>query len=132
VLIGDAQYNLEEARLATAAIGLAVRRDERMSWYIGTSYIDELDSNITTVGLNYTISKKYSVGYTQAFDFGDGENVNYLATLNRRFDSFYLLFRAAYDQTTDESSFGVNLLPVGARNAFGTDTASVFNPGRTQ
>lgn len=123
VLMSDVQYNLEEKTVATAAIGLAVRRDERLSYTIGNSYIDALDSNITSVGLNYMISRKYTFGYNQSFDFGQGDNVSYTTTLTRKFDTFALIFRANYDQYNDESSFGFSLQPMGAGGAFGTDNA---------
>ena len=130
VLLGDVQYNVEENRLATAAVGLAVRHDERLSYTVGNSYINDLDSNITSVGLSYMISKKYTLGYYQSFDFGRDENVNFTTSLTRKFDTFAMLFRVSYDEITGESSMGFSLSPVGAGGSFGTDTAQAFSQRR--
>jgi len=130
VLAGDVQYNIEEKKLATAAIGLAVRRDERMSYTIGNSYINELDSNITSVGLAYTISKKYTLGYYQSFDFGRTESVNFGTSLTRKFDTFAMIFRVNYDEVTGESSAGFSVVPQGAKGSFGTDSAEAFSNNR--
>ncbi len=126
ILIGDVQYNVEEKKIATAAIGLAVRRDERLSYTIGNSYINELDSNITSVGISYMVSKKYTLGYSQSFDFGRNESVSFNTTLTRKFDTFAMIFRINYDEITGESSIGFNLQPQGANGAFGSDTAQAF------
>ena len=126
VILGDVQYNVEEKTLATAAVGLAVRHDERLSYTVGNSYINELDSNITSVGVQYNISKKYELGYYQSFDFGRTENVNFGTTLTRKFDTFAIVFRVNHDQITGESSAGVSLTPQGIGGGFGTDQASAF------
>src|SRR6202000_2366116 len=49
VVLADAQYNLDESKLATAALGILVRRDPIESYYIGNRYIADLNSNIVTI-----------------------------------------------------------------------------------
>ncbi len=130
ILAGDVQYNVDDNKLATAAVGLAVRHDERLSYTIGNSYINDLDSNITSVGLDYTISKKYTFGYYQSFDFGRTESVNFGTTLTRKFDTFAMVFRVNYDQITGESSMGFSVIPQGAKGSFSTDSAQAFTGNR--
>ncbi len=126
ILAGDVQYNVDDNKLATAAVGLAVRHDERLSYTVGNSYINDLNSNITSVGLDYTISKKYTFGYYQSFDFGRTESVNFGTTLTRKFDTFAMIFRVNYDEVTGESSMGFSIIPQGAKGTFGTDSAQAF------
>jgi len=78
--------NADKRKLATASIGLVAQRDERMSYYVGNRYIDELHSNITTVAIDYQVSSKYNLSFAQSFDFGLGENVVSSVSVVRRFD----------------------------------------------
>jgi lipopolysaccharide export system protein LptA len=74
-LMGDASENLDYTKLATASLGLAVQRDERMSYFIGNRYIADLNSNIMTLEIYYELTRKYNVSFTQSFDFGRGHDV---------------------------------------------------------
>ncbi len=121
VLLADAQYNLDKTNLATAAVGVLVRRDDRISYYVGTRYIEELNSNIATVFLNYEISKKYSVEFSQNYDFGLGQNVSSNLAFVRHFDRFFAIFRVYHNSTNDESGFGINIFPTGLGYGLNSD-----------
>jgi lipopolysaccharide assembly outer membrane protein LptD (OstA) len=129
VALADAQYNLDDSRLATAAVGLVVRRDERMSYYVGTRYIDVLNSNITTIAGTYEISPKYTIALGQSYDFGIGQNVASSAAILRKFDRFLMSLRVVYNSSTDESGFSVNFVPTGTNYGFDTDVlGNTFRP----
>lgn len=113
VVLADVQQNLNENRLATAGIGLLVRRDERLTYFLGNRYIDELGSNITTVVMAYELSPKYTITVAQSYDFGLGENVSSSVGLLRAFDAFFAQMSLAHDSTTDQTSFNFNLSPKG-------------------
>jgi hypothetical protein len=113
VMLADANHNLDESKLATAGIGLLVRRDERLTYFIGNRYIDELNSNITTVSLSYELSPKYTLLASQSFDFGLSENVSSSFGLLRQFDAFFLSVSTSHDSITDQSTFNFNLYPKG-------------------
>lgn len=112
-VLADAQWNLDEDRLATASIGMVVQRDERMTYFLGTRYIDQLDSNITTIAVDYQISSRYNIAIAQAFDFGVGENVVSSASLIRKFDTLFIVIKGFYNQTTEQSGFGFSIVPRG-------------------
>lgn len=113
-LLGDSAYNLDESQWATASLGLAVRRDPRLSYYIGTRYINELDSNITTVAVDYELTKKYSLAFSQSFDFAQQSNVGTDLTVTRRFDRFFLSVSVYHNSIDNTSGIRFNLLPEGA------------------
>jgi hypothetical protein len=109
ILLGDVQYNMDEQQLATAAIGMIARRDTRVAYFAGVRYIEDLDSSIITLALSYELTRKYTVGFRQSYDFGDSDNVYSSLSFQRRFDRF-LMMLTAYDNSTDDSqgiSFGV-------------------------
>lgn len=124
VLLADAQWNADEERLATAAIGLVAQRGEHMAYYIGNRYIADLDSNITTISFDYEVSKKYTIFFTQSFDFGLGENVVSQGGVIRRFDTFNIIIKAFVNETTDQSGIGLSIAPRGMGYGLDSDTLS--------
>jgi lipopolysaccharide assembly outer membrane protein LptD (OstA) len=121
-LLGDAQWNIDKRRLATASVGLVAQRDERSSYYVGTRYIDDLNSVITTFAVDYQINSKYNVSFSQSFDFGVGENVASSLAFIRKFDTVFIVIRATHNETLDQNSFGINIIPRGFRAGLDTDT----------
>ena len=73
VLLADVQENLDEHKLATAAVGVVVRRDVYLDYYLGTRYIAALDSNISTVAIDYQITPKYTVSFSQSVGLRAGQ-----------------------------------------------------------
>lgn len=116
-VVGDANFNLEEDELATAGLGLAVQRDEQLSYFLGTRHIEVLDADIVTFALNYQFTAKYALGLFQSYDFGDDERARSSATLTRRFDRFFVSLRAYHDQIDDESGVSFNIYPEGFTRA---------------
>ncbi|NLF32742.1 MAG: hypothetical protein GX591_17855, partial [Planctomycetes bacterium] len=57
-LLGDMNYDLNDHEIGLADLGVAVQRDPRYRWYLGTRYIDDLESWVWTAGLNYRLSSK--------------------------------------------------------------------------
>lgn len=120
VVLADAQYNLDEAKLATAALGVLVRRDPIESYYIGNRYIADLSSNIVTVSANYVITPKYSVGASQSWDFGLGKDVASSISVVRSFDRFIVSFNFSHDEISNQTGFSVNIAPIGFGQTLGS------------
>ena len=99
-VLSDVSWNADKRKLATASVGVVAQRDERLSYYVGTRYIDEINSNITTVAADYQVSSKYNLSFAQSFDFGLGENVVSSVAVVRKFDTFFLVFKA-FSQRND-------------------------------
>ncbi len=120
ILLGDLTYNLDESQVATAAVGVAVQRDARTSYYVGTRYIEELSSNIATIAVTYQLSRKYTLGFSQSYDFSDSQNVASVFNVQRRFDRFFATVSVYHDDNSDESGLRFNLFPEGLGAQAGT------------
>ncbi|HSV13416.1 MAG TPA: LPS assembly protein LptD, partial [Tepidisphaeraceae bacterium] len=120
-VLADASENLDYMKFATGSIGLAVQRDERLSYFIGNRYIADLNSSILTVEMNYQLTRKYGFSAVQSFDFGAGQDVYYSFSLNRKFDRFLMAISLSYDQTTDNKGISFQFVPYGLRRGFGSD-----------
>jgi hypothetical protein len=122
VVLADAQHNLDEHKLATASVGLVVRRDVALDYYLGTRYIAQLDSNIFTVQVDYAINAKYTVSIGENIQTGLGKYTATNFSLIRRFDNCFLIVHAYNDQVTGTSGFGINFVPLGAGGGFDTSS----------
>ncbi len=112
-LLGDVQYNLDEMSLATTSLGLAVQRDTRLNYFIGARYIGQINSTIASLTANYELSTKYTLNFSQSYNFSERRNQTSSIGLIRRFDRFFVTFSAYYDAIEDESGFRFAIVPEG-------------------
>jgi hypothetical protein len=124
-VLADVEQNLDKVRLATAAIGLAVMRDQRLSYFIGTRYIADLHSNIITIEANYKLDDKYSIAASQSFDLAQSKDVFYSFSLTRNFDNLSMSARFYFDQATNNSGFSFNVQPFGIGRSVNADQTGV-------
>jgi hypothetical protein len=125
VVLSDISYNLDRYELATAGIGLLVRRDVQTDFYIENRYISDLDSDVTSVHIDYQISPKYTVALDQSFDFNVSKEVYSGIGLARRFDSFTVAVQYTHNETDHTDSFSFSILPAGL--AYGVGTSALAN-----
>jgi len=116
-ILSDAQYNLDHHNLATASIGIAVSRGERLAYFLGQRYIEPLDSNITSVAATYQLTPKYTIGFRQSFDWSVNHNVTTDVTFLRHLDRAYLAVTLRYDEIGSQSGFMINFFPEGLGKA---------------
>ncbi len=125
-MLADAQHNLDEHKLATGSVGVVVRRDVALDYYVGARYIAQLDSTVFTVATDYAINPKYSVSIAEEIQTGLGRYTQTDLAVVRRFDNCFLIIHAYNNQVSHTSGFGVNFVPSGASG--GLDTSSVGSP----
>jgi hypothetical protein len=126
VLLGDAQYNLDARKLATAALGLLVIRDITQSWYIGNRYIADLNSNIASIQFSYQVSPKYTIAFGQDFDFALSQDVSTNISVARYFDRFVMVFRFSHQEIGNETGFAFSIAPLGLNAGIGSDELGPF------
>ena len=111
VIMSDQQYSLVSNDLATASVGIAARRGERITYYIGNRYINELNSNIVSFMLNYELSTRYSLGMNQAYDYGENERVTSGFSAIRRFDRFFVALTLTVDDQSNDTGMFISVRP---------------------
>ena len=113
-MLADLEQNLDKERLATASVGVATQRDERIQYFVGLRYIGtDLNSTIASFLMNYQISTKYSVLTQYSFNFSEHSSDEASITVIRHFDRFYVSFEYFYDRIQDDSGFRVGVFPEG-------------------
>ena len=111
-ILADMQYNVDHAVLATGSIGLAVNRLDRLSYYAGLRYIEQLNSNLATGAIQYQLTTKYSFELSQTYDFGQ-RDVSTDLTIRRQFDRLTLEVGVFHDSISGNNGFKFNLIPTG-------------------
>ncbi|MFP4106384.1 MAG: hypothetical protein ACLFVU_09875 [Phycisphaerae bacterium] len=128
-LLADANYDIDDDNFGTASAALSIARDPRLRYYIGARYLRDLDSGVGTFGLKYDISKKYSLGFFQQYDFDyqSGDNLATKITLTRKFERLYASFSVVYDDREGDVGVFLNIWPEGIPEArFETGGISVL------
>ena len=120
-VLSDVEENLDKSRLATASLGVAVQRGDRMTYFVGTRYIADLHSNVATIEAEYQLDRKYTFALSESLDLAQNKDVYYTFALTRNFDNFAVSIRAFYDQSTNDKGFSFGLQPFGAHSTLGSD-----------
>jgi hypothetical protein len=121
VLLADLQHNLDQQELATTSIGLAVRRDTHLSYFLGLRYIGQVNSTIASLATNYQLSTRYSVLFGQSYSLSEKRSQETTATVVRRFDRFFVAVNIFYDEIANDSGFSVGIYPEGLGYTTSTD-----------
>ncbi len=67
-LLADMNWDTDRCVLAQANVGLAVEREPRLRYFIGWRYLKDVDSSLGTFGVNYKLTRKYSVSFFEQYD----------------------------------------------------------------
>lgn len=136
-LESELYYNIDESMLASASVGLKVRHDPRISYYIGLRHIG-LDFTMPTVqngqvntfrfedqdllvfALDYELTVKYRVQVAQSYDLAQNRNDRSTLTFVRRFDRFFVAVGFRLDEIQDESAVFFNVWPEGMQPGGGS------------
>jgi hypothetical protein len=127
-VLADIEQNLDKVRLATASIGVAIQRDQRLSYFVGTRYIADLDSNIITLDATYKLDNKYSVVASQSFDLAQNKDVFYSFSLVRSFDTLSMSVNFYFDQATSNEGFSFSINPFGLNRSVGANNTTGVTP----
>jgi hypothetical protein len=112
-LLADDAWSLDGHELATASVGLAAWRDERLSYYLDDRYVQVLHSQVVSFSANYELTRKYTLQFGQSFNFGDSNDISSVLTVIRQFDTFSFSVTVFHDAISNQSGFNINLIPAG-------------------
>ena len=124
-VLADVEHNLDENKLATASVGVAVQRDLRMQYFLGLRYIGDINSTIASVLMNYQISPKYSVLTSYSFDFSANSTQDFSVMVMRHFDRFYISVEVFHDFIQEDSGIRFGIFPEGLGGS--VDTSQLQN-----
>jgi hypothetical protein len=90
-----------------------VQRLDRMTYYFGLRYIEPLDSDLATFSMQYQLSDKYALEFTQSYDFSQSQDVSSEIGIIRAFDTVTAKLTIFSDSTTGDNGVTFNIFPTG-------------------
>jgi hypothetical protein len=108
-------YDFDERHLQKTAIGATLQHTPDFSTYADWRTINSQDQTYVILGASYQLTPKYLLDINGSYDTMRGEFQTAGINIRRRYPSVILGVSATYNNITNESTFGVNIQPVGAQ-----------------
>jgi hypothetical protein len=118
-LTASSVYDLDEGTQAASSVGILLRQYPTFSASVDLRFLEPNDSTYLTFGLNYELTRKYSVGFGAAYDTDESRFQYAAVELRRRFQSTILGIVVTTNEITGETGIGVVIRPYGVTGELG-------------
>ena len=107
-------YDFDTNQPARTTAGGVIQHSPEFSTYAQVRYLNPLDATYVDAGVNYQLTRIYSVGASMTYDTNLNEIQTVSATLRRRFQDASVGIRMNFNSITDETSVGIVFEPQAA------------------
>ena len=132
-VLSDMNYDIQSGVVQQLNVGFSRMRWPNLSYYIGSRYLKRIDngygeegSNAFTFAASYVLDPRYTVIFSQQYDFDYGANIRSEVTLVRRYHRLCYGFTFRVDESMDRQAVifsiwpeGVSELGIGPRRYMG-------------
>lgn len=126
-VLSDMYYDTKSGVVQQLNVGFSHMRWPNLQYYIGSRYLRRLDngfgehgSNAFTAAVTYVLDPRYTLVYSQQYDFDYGKMVRSDLTLIRQYHRLYYGLTFSADESLDRQSIVFSLWPQGTPGlAFG-------------
>jgi len=126
-VLSDMNLDMQSGVVQQYNVGVSHLRWPSLQFYLGSRYLRRIDnglgekgSNAVTFAVTYALDPRYSVVFSQQYDFDYGKMVRNDMTLIRRYHRIYWGLTYSVDASLDRQSIGFSIWPQGVRGlAFG-------------
>jgi hypothetical protein len=118
-ILSDMYYDMQSGVVQQFDVGFSHLRWPNLSYYIGSRYLrgievlDEKGSNAFTFAATYVLDPRYTIVFSQQFDFDYGANIRSDITLIRRYHRIYCGVTYSADESLDEHAIVFSIWPQG-------------------
>ena len=118
-LLSSGYYDIHSERVEQFDIGFSRTRLPDLSYYIGTRYLRDVQvlnqhgSNAFVFAASYVLDSRYTIVFSQQYDFEYRANVESEIMLIRRYHRMYWSISARTDASLDSQSIMFNIWPEG-------------------
>ena len=118
-VLSDMNFDMQSGVVQQLNVGFSHVRWPNLSYYIGSRYLrrvevlDEKGSNAFTFAVTYVLDPRYTVIFSQQFDFDYGANVQSDITLIRRYHRVYCGLTYSADESLDTHAIMFSIWPQG-------------------
>ncbi len=120
-ILNEINFDMNDQEVDIFNISLAVERTPRFSYIIGYRLIDETDSNLLALDVNYKMTEKHSLAIREAFDLDEGRTLDSALALIRKHPRWFTAVTIEIDDAADDFGVSFSLWPEGlTQNAIGS------------
>ena len=118
-VLSDMNFDMQSAVVQQFNVGFSHLRWPNLSYYIGSRYLRRLEilnekgSNAFTFALTYVLDPRYTVVFSQQYDFDYGANIRRDIALIRRYHRVYCGLTFSADESMDRHSVVFSIWPQG-------------------
>ncbi|MHC4488211.1 MAG: LPS assembly protein LptD [Planctomycetota bacterium] len=118
-VLSDMNFDMQSAVMQQFNVGFSHLRWPNLSYYIGSRYLrrlvigNEKGSNAFTFALTYMLDPRYTVVFSQQYDFDYGANIRREIALIRRYHRVYCGLTYSVDDSMDRHSIVFSIWPQG-------------------
>ncbi len=118
-LLSDINFDMQSGVVQQFNIGFSRLCWPNLSYYIGSRYLRRMEilgekgSNAFTFAATYVLDPRYTLVFSQQFDFDYGANIRSDITLIRRYHRIYCGFTYSADESLDRQAIVFSIWPQG-------------------
>ncbi|MHC4098248.1 MAG: LPS assembly protein LptD, partial [Planctomycetota bacterium] len=119
-VLSDMNYDIQSGVVQQFNVGFSRLRWPNLSYYIGSRYLKRIDnglgeegSNAFTFAASYVLDPRYSVVFSQQYDFDYGANIRSELTLIRRYHRLCYGITLRVDESMDRKAIIFSVWPEG-------------------
>ncbi|MEE9295934.1 MAG: hypothetical protein V3W34_13360 [Phycisphaerae bacterium] len=134
-VLSELNWDLNDGEIDVFDIGVQVDRTPRFSYGLDYRFIEETDSNLLGVGLNYKIDAKHSIAVREAFDLAGGRTLDFTVAYIRKYPRWYVALAFELDEAQDNAGVSLSIWPeglrrtaIGSRRFTGLATSTALKP----
>jgi hypothetical protein len=122
-LLSDGYYDIHSGTVEQLDIGFSRTRLPDLTYYIGSRYLrntqvlKEHGTNAVIFAASYNIDERYTVVFSQQYDFDYGANVESGLTFIRRYNRMFWSLTFSTDASLDRQSVVLSIWPEGVPEA---------------
>ena len=128
-VLSDMNYDIQSGVVQQFNVGFSRLRWPNLSYYIGSRYLKRIDnglgeegSNAFTFAASYVLDPRYSVVFSQQYDFDYGANIRSELTLIRRYHRLCYGITFRVDESMDRKAIVFSIWPEGVQElGFGSE-----------
>lgn len=139
-VLSDMNIDMQSGRVQQFNIGCARLCWPNLSYYVGTRYLPRIDNGLGQIGSNafiwaatYVLDPRYTVVFSQQYDFEHGANMRSDIAIVRKYHRLYFAVAFSADESLDNRSVvfsiwpeGVPELGLGLRRYMGLEGAAAY------
>ncbi len=117
--LSDAYYDMQSGVVQQINLGAAVLRSPNLSYYVGARYLKrtnilgEKGTNAVTFAATYVLDPRYTVVFSNQYDFDYSHGIRSDITLIRKYHRLYMGLTFSSDSTLDTSAVVLSFWPEG-------------------